>query len=227
VQTALVVYEGKVVAAVEDVENLERELRSKRAQIKALRRDQDQRMKTDPQHDNAMEVLEHWRTLCAPKTRELGGKRLENVIARLHGGYSVTELKQAASGYASRPFVSNGKRVADGRKENWYADAELVFRDAQKVDAGIRMATAPVTKRSVSLSIVEAREWVLDCLDRLYPGASLHDKAMEWWVAPCPVCLGGGLPLRVLDRNTKPWLFCSVCNADGPRIAEALRGGER
>lgn len=226
VQAALAVCDERVGVLAEDVENLERELRAKRAQIKALRRDQDHKLRTDPFYDQALEVLEHWRSMCSPNTRELGGKRLENTLARLKGGYSVSELKLAATGYSMRPFVVSGKRSSEGRKENWYADAELVFRDAQKVDAGIRIATSvseTKTPHNTSMKISEAREWVLDRLDVLYPGSSLHDTVMEWWVAPCPVCQSGGLPLRVLDRNSKPWLWCSACEADGKKVANALR----
>lgn len=226
VQTALAVRDERIETLLEDVENAERELRAKRAQIKALKRQQDQRAKSDPKYEDAMEVLEHWRMMCAPNSRELGGKRLENVLARLNNGYGVAELKLAANGYAARPYVVNGKRVSDGHKENWYADAELVFRDAQKVDAGIRMATMGASERTpsnTSMSIKEARVWVLDRLDDLYPGMTLRDEQMGWWVSPCPVCQMAHLSLRVLDRNEKPWLFCTECEADGPKVAEALR----
>ncbi|CAB4197851.1 hypothetical protein UFOVP1313_35 [uncultured Caudovirales phage] len=226
VKSALASRDEQISILSDDVLNAERELRSKRAQIKALKRDQDARLRDEPTYDKAMDVLDHWKSVCSPNARELGGKRLENVIARLKGQYTVAELKQAADGYAQKPFVVNSRRSSEGHRENWYADAELIYRDAQKVDAGIRMAQSvnePRTPQNTTLTIREAREWVLDQLDSRFPGAALYDKQMDWWVSPCPVCLRAHNSLKILMRDKKPWLYCDECNADGPRIAEALR----
>lgn len=70
----------------ENVELAERDLRSKRAQITRLQREQDQRVRNHPKFEGAMRVLAHWRTVCSPNARELAGKRLENCIARMVGG---------------------------------------------------------------------------------------------------------------------------------------------
>lgn len=123
-----------------DLENAERELRSKRAQIKKMRADQDRRLREAPEYDTAIRVLEHWKATCSPNAKELAGKRLENVIARLRGDYSEADLKRAVDGYGLKPYVVNSKRAVDGSKEDWYADAELIFRDAGKVDGGLRIA---------------------------------------------------------------------------------------
>lgn len=124
----------------EDIQNLERELRTKRGQIRKLREDQDAALRDSPQYEAAMEVLTFWRKMCAPKARELSGKRLEAVMARLRGGYAAAELKQAIVGYAARPYVTQGRRTATGASDDLHVDAELIFRDAKHVDLGIRMA---------------------------------------------------------------------------------------
>jgi putative DNA primase/helicase len=120
------------------VANLERDLRGKRSQIKRLRADQDEAMRDSPQYDDAIDVLKHWQSVCAPNAKELTGKRLENVLARLKA-YEPAELKRAASGYALKPYVVNGRRTHDGGKSDWRADAELIYRDAGHVDTGLRI----------------------------------------------------------------------------------------
>lgn len=129
----------RVEILTEDVGNLERELRSKRAQIKQLRREQDRALKSNAHYDDAMMVLRRWKSKLSPNARELGGKRLEQVIARLTGGYSPDDLMRAVDGYAFKPFVVDRRRAREGGREDWHADAELIFRDPQKVDAGIRL----------------------------------------------------------------------------------------
>lgn len=124
----------------EDVGNLERELRSKRATISRMRAEQDRRVKESKHYTTAKGVLTYWRDRCSPGAKELGGKRLEHVIARLEAGYSDTDLKRCIDGYALKPYVVNRQRSHEGTREDWFADAELIFRDAQKVDQGIRIA---------------------------------------------------------------------------------------
>jgi hypothetical protein len=138
--------EEQVAVLSEDVGSLERELRGKRAQIKRLKADSDAAIKNDPRYATAIVVLKHWKKACAPNARELGGKRLENCIARLKKspqakeGYTAEELMRAVDGYALKPYMVNFKRSHVGTQEDWKADAEFIFRDPQKVDAGIRIA---------------------------------------------------------------------------------------
>jgi hypothetical protein len=140
VQRALATRDQMVDVLREDVASLEAELRSKRAAIKRLKSDQDRSLRADPRYDEAMNVLSHWRATCAPQARELGGKRLENVLARLHGKYTSDQLKRSAEGYALKPYVVNGRRQPSGPKDDWRADAELIYRDAAHVDQGMRIA---------------------------------------------------------------------------------------
>lgn len=124
-----------------DIANLERELRGKRVAMQRQRVTQNAAIQNDPLYDDAMRVLEYWRTTCFPGARELAGKRLENCMARLKGGYTVDSLKRSIEGYALKPFVGQGgKRSHEGHQDDWHADAELIFRNPCKVDAGIRVA---------------------------------------------------------------------------------------
>jgi regulator of replication initiation timing len=140
--------QDRVVALVEqnellteDVSNLERELRKYRAENKRLRKEQDHRLQNDLLFDDAQFVLAHWKKVCHPSAKELKkGPRVENCLARLHGGYSVAELCRCCDGYALKPYVVNGRRTHEGPKDEWRADAELIFRDPQHVDAGLAIA---------------------------------------------------------------------------------------
>jgi hypothetical protein len=136
----IAVLEEQVDVLKEDVRNAEGELRGKRAQIKRMKVQQDAALRASDHFEAAMDVLEKWRELCSPNARELGGKRLANVIDRLRGGYTASELKESVWGYSLKPYVVDGKRSHTGSPDDWYADAELIFRDATKVDAGLAIA---------------------------------------------------------------------------------------
>ena len=123
----------------ENVALLSAEHVSELAQKKRLKGKQDQQRRSDPHYADAMVVLEHWKATCYPQARELGGRRLDNVLARLKA-YRVDDLKRACDGYALKPYVVNGRRSHQGPRDSWYADAELIFREAKKVDEGIRIA---------------------------------------------------------------------------------------
>ena len=138
---------GSVIDHVVDplyqrIADLEDELAAKRRRIGNLEGDRKRKPQLDPLYQKAMEVLEYWRERLAPRTKELNGVRLEKVLARLHGGYDVGELMLCVLGYASKPFVTRFGRSATGQPNERHVDAELIFRDAKHVDAGIAMAAA-------------------------------------------------------------------------------------
>ena len=124
-----------------DLHHAEVELRAKRARISELRSEQTAAAANDQTANAARAVLEEWRRTCSPKARELDGKRLVLAVARLNAGYSQADLMQAVHGYACRPYVVNGRRLATGTPSQRFVDATLIFRDAQHVDAGIAIAT--------------------------------------------------------------------------------------
>ncbi len=134
--------EDQVQLLGEDVVNAERELRGKRAAIKRLKADQDAALRQDPLYDIAERVLHHWQRVCAPDAREATNRaRLENCLARLRGQRSEAELKRACDGYALKPYVVNGgRRHHEGPRDDWRADAELIFRSDRHVMGGIAIA---------------------------------------------------------------------------------------
>lgn len=220
---AIAVRDEQIAVLQDDVANAERELRSKRAQLKRARADQNALIRDDPNYDKAMDVLAHWKAVCAPAARELGGKRLDNVLARLRGRYTPEMLKQAADGYSFRPFVVNRTRAASGKPDEWYADAELIYRTASHVDTGIRIAKTELLPkaRPVVSTIAEARELILDELDSRFPATSIYDPQMEWWSAVCPVCVKG-LTLKIRTNSIMPWLWCEGCASDPKKIVKSL-----
>lgn len=142
--------EDTITALRNDIANLERELRGKRVAIQRQRVVQNAAIKNDPRYDDAMHVLGYWRETCFSGARELGGKRLENCMARLKGGYTVAELKRSIDGYSLKPYISKGGgRSHEGHQDAWHADAELIFRNPGKVDAGIRIAARADDLRDV------------------------------------------------------------------------------
>jgi len=111
---------------------------------KRLRGEQARAPERDPFYQTAMEVLEFWKTKLAPRTRGLGGKRLQCVLARLHENYTARQLQVCVIGYMNKPYVTSSGRSARGLPIQRHVDADLIFRDAKHVDAGIAFAEAEV-----------------------------------------------------------------------------------
>jgi hypothetical protein len=182
---------GRRVATLEEIVerqkeiigDLEGDLRAKRRRIKELRRENAAAVLAHPRYDEAMAVLAYWKAEVYPNARELGGKRLENVIDRLDGTNSVARLCRAIDGYKLKPYVVNGKRTHEGSPDDWQADAELIFRDAKHVDAGLRIAEhADQLRRALD-----------DTTDPMVPSAELSPIGLAalryvkagWAIFPC------------------------------------------
>jgi hypothetical protein len=119
------------------VADLAAELASARVGARRQRGEQRKHSESDPLFGEAMEVLALWKELCAPRTKELNGPRLEKTLARLHHGYDKVDLIRCVHGYASRPFVTPLGRSARGLPGQRHVDAGLIFGDAKHVDAGL------------------------------------------------------------------------------------------
>jgi hypothetical protein len=107
--------------------------------INSLRRAQTE--ERPPEYDEAMEVAEHWRTVLAPRARELNGTRVQAVIARIKH-FSKTELIKAIDGYAYRPNIRDGKRVRPDQGGKRWVELDLIMRDAKHVETGIEIYEA-------------------------------------------------------------------------------------
>jgi len=216
-----------------DMDNLERELRSKRAAIKRLQSEQDQQLRASRHFAAAMRVLETWRALCAPAARELGGRRLELVIARLNAQHSEQELTEAVVGYARLPFIVDRRRSPHGTKAQWFADADLVFRDAKHVEAGIRMAGQDVVE-GIPEALLAVIPWrrvraanrraIIAMLRKRF-GGGLEDNGYLNW--PCPRCDNHptcSLRIAPVDIGT---MECFACGLGETQLIQMLDAGPR
>jgi hypothetical protein len=155
-------------------------------------------LEAKPQYRDACEVLNTWQKLCAPRAREpLSDARVKQVIARLKGGYTVSELITCVQGYARFPFLVRGRRVAFGHETDRYVEAEFIFRKPQNVDRGITMALADAEKFEVPAAAIAKVSWrrvwmenrrlIVQALQRRWGHGgiegSYHD--LLW---PCPYC---------------------------------------
>ena len=128
---------------------LEKDIAGKRSVIKRLQRQQDERVRDAEAYEQACDIAHYWQRVCEPNAREpLNVRRLEPTIARLNH-YTPEELRQAIDGYAARPYVVNGRRVAHGAPDQRYCDLDLIMRDAKHVDTGLRIAEREQQYREV------------------------------------------------------------------------------
>lgn len=233
-----------IAATRDELEHTQKELAIARATISRMRGDQASRQKQNPHHDEAMEVLEHWRQLCAPRTRELNGTRLKNCLDRLDHGYTVEDLKASVEGYAAFPFVVEGRRSPHGSKRQRYIDAELIFRDAKHVDAGLNLRPPDGENGYVGVtpnlppSLLAGIHWkrvqranqaaMIRFLEERF-GPGIRDDG--WFYSRCPRCESPGDTIRMpsLTRNL-PWLVeCFHCGLKdehllGMMARESVRG---
>jgi hypothetical protein len=133
-----------IAALSERVQALEHELGNKVAQNSRLKGERLKKYREKPQYKIACRVLQNWKDVCMPTAREIeSGDRLVNVMARLAGGFTEDELKRSVYGYSLKPYVvPPGVRATVGLADQWRADAELIFRDPQRVQQGIAIADA-------------------------------------------------------------------------------------
>jgi hypothetical protein len=199
---------GTINALTLELERADMELAQARRQIRALKADQ----ATDPSKHRlyrvACSVLTEWQKLCAPNSREpFSDPRMKRTLARL-AHYSEADLVKCIEGYAAFPYMGQyGKRLTEGRPDQRKVDAEYMFRDDQKVLAGLALyerisATERAFQPPVSVSLSEAGQRALRAAEYL-----------GWHVFPCkpnqkqPATRHGLLDAKVdLEAITDYWL---------------------
>ena len=221
--------------AHQHIDGLERDLRSKRATISRLENSKADRLQGSKNVEKARQVLLHWQATCAPKAKEIESEdRLGNVLARLAGGFTVDELKLCADGYAKRPYVVNGKRSANGKPTERHVDAELIYRDPKRVQAGIALAEAP------AVTVADLGDWqridwrkvrranhreIIRALTEMYGKPAVEDGILTPAVrTTCPRCDGTLLVYEPDDAGAS-MLRCS-CGLDEAMFFRALREDE-
>jgi hypothetical protein len=124
----------------EAIDHLEAELRSKRSQLSRARNKRLSDTAYDPQMPEARECFDYWRERLAPAAREFTGKRLDNVLARLHAGTDVERIKRGIDGCARKPYVTDSGREATGLPTQRFADLELICRSESHLDRFVALA---------------------------------------------------------------------------------------
>ena len=131
--TVLEDYAARLVEKDRVIHDLEIELRAKRSTIGRMKGDRDGQDKLDPHYDDAMALFAYWKGKLAPAAREMSGERLRKVLARLRGGATLEELKEAVDGCEARPYVSEQGRTAHGRADQKEVELELICREEKNV----------------------------------------------------------------------------------------------
>jgi hypothetical protein len=221
--------------ARDDIANLEKELRGKRAKISRLEADRFAKLRQHKKYEAAMDVLRHWQATCAPKAREIDSQeRLSAVLARLTGGHTVAELKLCATGYAKRPYVGKGGRSSTGKPNEWFADAELIYRSAEHVRKGIALAATtdapesagPIDRLSWRRVWHANRKLILDTLAEQYGRQALLKHPSGYTLSWCPKCSrdddGIYRPLRIADEPGRYLAECQGCGLNDTRLIAAI-----
>jgi hypothetical protein len=217
-----------------DIGNLEADLRGKRARLSEMRAEQSAEAESKPEAELALAILTEWKELCAPYTRELGGKRLETTIARLRGGYTAEQLRQCVQGYARRPYVvGRGTRSPVGSPSQRRIDATLIFRDAKHVDAGIALELELGNHGNgrIPLDAIERVPWrhvqaanrrvIVHSLEREFGGGYDEGNGFTSW--PCPRCQNApSLTLRIAPLGMSYLAECGACGLAEQQLLEAI-----
>jgi hypothetical protein len=189
-------------------EDLERELRAKRAIISRMRKEQTRSQTAHPDNDKAERVFDYWRSRLMPDAREFNGKRWKAVIARLEAGFTVDELKKAIDGCVHRQYVTERGRSSKGTPSQRQVELELICREEANVRRFISYfeeenrstgADSPLIPASRVLAMQRAIERP-KILDRLHQ--------LRGWTTEAILELGLGLDHKDViffarDRNGK------------------------
>ena len=103
----------------------EKDLRTKRAQIKKLQADADLDRKTYVKRELVERLFDHWREKCRHPRSKLTAERFDAARAMIEKGYGEVEMLLAIDGAAFDPFT----RLRKNQTVERFDDLELIFRD--------------------------------------------------------------------------------------------------
>lgn len=220
------------------IDGLERDLRVKRAKITRLEGERKDALIGSQFYHDAMEVLRYWSEKLAPNAREIDSTdRLEAVIARLKGKYTVAQLKECVDGYAKRPYVTREGRSLHGTPAERKVDASLIFGTPKHVDNGIAYAasgSSPAAGAIHSGSLerlswrqvqIANRRLIIRALTERF-GEPFEDDSMlsgGYLLSPCPRCDNAPIcTLRIAPPGMGWVAQCSACGLDELRLMAAI-----
>lgn len=212
-----------LVEAEDAIDGVHRDLIGKRSQIKRLEGDNAKDVKRHPRYKEACEVVRYWGKVLEPKARELQAEnRVRPTIARLMNGHTIEGLKLCIDGYAKKPYVTKSGRSATGKPNERHVRVDLIFRDADHVQAGIRMARE-AKERPVYADWRDVRRTNHATILKALPGA-IRDQMMGAYVTICPRCES---TLTIFDPAGAPdsLLSCEGCAMNERTFLAALLVG--
>jgi uncharacterized phage protein (TIGR02220 family) len=96
------------------LDEAEKDLRQKRAQINALKKDRDTERKTYGKREQVMDCFNHWVERTGKTKSKLSADRFDAIKARLNEGYTVEQIKLAIDGAAAYPVRGQCSEVSYG-----------------------------------------------------------------------------------------------------------------
>ena len=118
-----------VQALEKDIDNLEADLRGKRAQIKALKSDREKEARNHPQREAIEELFAYWCEKCNHPRSKLDAERTFRLAWGIeHYGMAMSKL--AIDGAAFDPWV---RRRKNGTLKK-FDELKLIFRDAPQLE---------------------------------------------------------------------------------------------
>lgn len=91
-----------------------------------------------PLSNGVVEVFEHWQARMNHPGAKLDDRRKRKIQGALALGYSVADCREAIDGYANSPY-----HMGENERGTTYDTIDLIFRDADHIDEGIKMAKVP------------------------------------------------------------------------------------
>lgn len=188
--------------ALIDLENAETELRALRRRVKKLEADLEGKRKADPRMAEAADVFEYWTaTQKRPERCLFTADRQRLLLARLHEGHTVPELKEAIDGAVVAAYERDGVR---------YDGIGTIFKGGESV----RMHRAKAQANKADGSNLSPSELVRRIAK--LAGEPAYSEAMGHYLFDCPVCnTEQALTMQVNGSLT---MACAHCGAEEQRL---------
>ncbi len=123
------------MARIEELEgslaDAERDLRKKRREITALKREKERERQTFEQRDLVLRLFGFWQARCGKQRSKLTPDRFDALKHALEWGYSAREIAFAIAGAAHDPFITKDRNGRDVKHQ----DLALICRDGKHLES--------------------------------------------------------------------------------------------